>query len=591
MPEILIKERKIGENQPVFIIGEPACGHEGSIENFKQLILAVTKADAVKLHMHHLESYMTPQHEAYELVKKICYNESQWKELFSFAKEKCKHVIAMPNDRVSLKIAIENKVDALYIHPAFITDYELVEEIGKSGLPIFIEIGGCFQKEIKGALERIPHNQVILMFGFQAYPTPEEEHNLKYLSQLKKEYNLSIGICDHIDGESETKYVVPLMATALGASVIEKHVTLSRSTKPTDYISALEPAEFSKFVDLVRKAEVALGSKIRQYTPKEINYRNLVRKNLVATRDIQRGELIQRDSITAKRSPPGIDPSLKDYYIGKKVIRIIKKDENLQASDIEPRVMVALIARLKSQRLPKKALKLIKDKPLIVHMIDRLKKSHPEELVLCTSTNSEDDRLIEVAKQEKIPYFRGSEEDVLSRIKEAAEVFNCQAIITTFGDNPLTDPEYIDKMIKEIKETDADYISALDLPIGTFAYSLRVPALKRVIELKKESDTEIWGPYFTDTGLFKIKKLEVNPEHKRKFRLTVDEARDFEVVEKIYNELYKEGEIFSLSEVISYLDSHPEVTGLNQEVIQRAAPQIDKEKFEDERTRNSSTPR
>lgn len=252
------------------------------------------------------------------------------------------------------------------------------------------------------------------------------------------------------------------------------------------------------------------------------------------------------------------------------------------------RTLLAIVVRLKSERLSKKAVKNICEKPMISHLIDRLKTSkNYNELVLCTSTNKEDTPLIEVAKQNKIKYFRGSELDVLLRLKDAAEEFNCQIIVAATGDNPLTDPEYIDKMIKEMQTSNIDFLSALKLPIGTFAYSIKLDSVKKVIELKKEEDTEIWGQYFTKTNIFKTKDLEINPEHQKKYRLTVDTPEDFKVVEKIYNELYQEGKVFSLSEIIDFLDNHPEITQINQKVIQRTAPQIDKEEFEDKRIHNA----
>ena len=164
--------------------------------------------------------------------------------------------------------------------------------------------------------------------------------------------------------------------------------------------------------------------------------------------------------------------------------------------------IITITVRLKSSRLKRKALKDICGKPMLVHLIERLKQSKlAEEIVMCTSTNPEDDDLIPYAKDAGIKYIRGSENDVLSRLYSAAIENDADFIVSCTGDNPLTDPIYADKLIEKFKETGADYITALDLPWGTFSYGVKVSAIKKVLELKKEEDTEVWGQYFVKSNL------------------------------------------------------------------------------------------
>jgi spore coat polysaccharide biosynthesis protein SpsF len=139
---------------------------------------------------------------------------------------------------------------------------------------------------------------------------------------------------------------------------------------------------------------------------------------------------------------------------------------------------ITITARLKSKRLPKKVIKKIEGKPMIEHQIERLKCAKlPDEIILCTSTNPQDDILVEVAEKTNIACFRGSEEDVLERLLEAAKKYYIDFIVSTTADNPLTDPQYIDKTIEKFNESNADYITSLDLPFGTFSYGVKVAAL------------------------------------------------------------------------------------------------------------------
>jgi len=237
---------------------------------------------------------------------------------------------------------------------------------------------------------------------------------------------------------------------------------------------------------------------------------------------------------------------------------------------------ITITVRMKSTRLPMKALKEFSGKTLIEHLIERLKRAKlPNEIILCTSTNPQDDVLIEVAKKNNIKYFRGDEDDVLKRLWEAARKYNIDFIVATTGDNPLTDPEYIDKTVKKFQETNADYITSLDLPWGTFSYGVKVKALKRVLELKKESDTEVWGQYFAKSNLFETKKVKVDKILKEaKIRLTIDTPEDFEFVTKIYKKLYHKNPSFNLYDVIKLLNKQRELKKINKKIVQKISSPI-----------------
>lgn len=238
---------------------------------------------------------------------------------------------------------------------------------------------------------------------------------------------------------------------------------------------------------------------------------------------------------------------------------------------------VTITVRMKSTRLPEKAMKKLVGKPMIEHLIERLKYATlPDELILCTSTNPQDNILVEIAKKNHIKWFRGDEMDVLKRLLDAAKKYKIDFIVSTTGDNPLTDPHYIDRLINKFKETDADSITCLDLPLGAFSYGVKVQALEKVVELKKERDTEIWGVYFTKSNLFKIEKVEVESQLKHpEIRLTVDTPEDFRFMEEIYGRLYREGELIELVDVINLLKENPLLMEINKNIAQRKAPRID----------------
>ena len=233
------------------------------------------------------------------------------------------------------------------------------------------------------------------------------------------------------------------------------------------------------------------------------------------------------------------------------------------------RVGYLITGRLKSTRLPKKLLLEVQGKPIIEHMIDRLKLSkYVGEIVICTSDNEQDLPLVDVAINNGIQCYQGDPQDVLARLLGAADKYNFDYILNITADCPFVDPDYADKIVNEYQQTGADLIRQFDLPHGVFSYGIKVEALRKVVEIKESSDTEVWGRYFTDTGLFSVTDLDVeNQHHKRPgLRMTLDYPEDFEFFKTIFDVLYEKGKVFSLDQILNfqlrhYLDSFYDLLG------------------------------
>jgi len=240
-------------------------------------------------------------------------------------------------------------------------------------------------------------------------------------------------------------------------------------------------------------------------------------------------------------------------------------------------VGITITVRMKSKRLPRKAMLEIEGIPMIVHLIERLKQTKKaNKIVVCTSTNKEDDVLEEVARRTGVDFFRGSEDDVLYRLLCAAKKYDFDFIVSTTGDNPLTDPIYIDKIIDKFHKTKADFITCFGLPLGTFSYGIKVSALQKVCEIKKNTDTELWTNYFLKYDIFRKETVEIEEELKHpELRLTVDTPEDFEVMKKIFAALYKPGKVFKLKDVVKYLLSHKNIIKINAHIKQRVAKDVE----------------
>jgi len=223
-----------------------------------------------------------------------------------------------------------------------------------------------------------------------------------------------------------------------------------------------------------------------------------------------------------------------------------------------------ITARLKSKRLPKKLLKIIEERTLIEHVIDRIKEATPlDAIVLCTSTNKEDKELIDVAVKNDIYYFNGNEEDVLQRLLDASKLFDLDYLIGITGENPLFSIKYTNQIIKEAKRGEYDLITAKGLPIGCASYAIKVDALELVCKVKKVIDTEIWGYLINQPTVFNNKFIDVEKEyHWPELRITCDYPEDFEFISTVFDKTdYTER--LDLKNVFSFLKSHPEVTAIH----------------------------
>jgi spore coat polysaccharide biosynthesis protein SpsF len=226
-----------------------------------------------------------------------------------------------------------------------------------------------------------------------------------------------------------------------------------------------------------------------------------------------------------------------------------------------------ITARLKSTRLPEKLLRKVEGRPIFAHMLDRLKLAkRVDRIVICTSTNSQDDRLVDLAVAEGVDYFRGDEDDVVDRLTKAATCFDLDFALSITADCPFSDPGYADLIVAAYEKTNADLIRALGLPHGAYSYGVKIDAFRRVLEIKDEKNSEVWSRYFTDTDIFQVYDLPIdNPVHRQpNLRMTLDYPEDLEFFRKIFACLYVPGKVFGLDEILQLLRHDPEIVEINR---------------------------
>ena len=227
---------------------------------------------------------------------------------------------------------------------------------------------------------------------------------------------------------------------------------------------------------------------------------------------------------------------------------------------------IFITVRTSSTRLPKKCLLDLHGARAIEFLIRRLKRSAcADGIVLCTTTNAQDDILCEIAQKEGIAFFRGSEKDKLERWKGVADQNGVDFFVTADGDDLFCDTELIDLAFRQEERTRADFIEGIGVPCGAFTYGIRVDALRKVCAIKDTDDTEMMWVYFKDTGLFKVEELQDVPAMLRQpeIRMTLDYQDDWEFFQAVDSALKDKG-AYNLRDILVFLNAHPEVVKINQ---------------------------
>ena len=235
------------------------------------------------------------------------------------------------------------------------------------------------------------------------------------------------------------------------------------------------------------------------------------------------------------------------------------------------RIGALIPIRLASERLPGKAIRKICGRPVVYHLLDRVSSSKyindPNKIIICTTEDASDDPLVDIAQAYGASIFRGSRDDIIKRFSDAMEFFDLDAVIQVDGDDPLTEPSYMDMtMNKLLSNSDLGIVTCDGLPLGVASKSFTREAMRKVMNHYKSNQNDTGFIYFfTKTGLIKTDSIKVdNPAHiNEKIRLTLDYEEDFSLFVKIFEDLYRPGEVFGLESVLELVRQKPELTEIN----------------------------
>lgn len=328
------------------IVAEMAQGFEGIPAQAALLVRAAAKAgaDAVKFQMVFADELATPDYQYYPLFKDLEMSDDVWQEL---AKQARDLRIALQVDifgKRSLDLAGRIGVETVKLHGTDIANPGLLAEVSASSVQqVMLGAGGAHQDEIDTALDVLANKQVIVLLGFQAYPTPTDTNQIDRVRVLCDRYadrtNITIGFADHADPEQPLRVALAAAAMGKGARVIEKHLTLGRNMELEDFESALNSDQFSEFTNTLRGVDSALGQSLDVedfgMSEAEKGYRKTIRRHVVSADRLSAGHIVKAADLVLKRAAINDPLTNLDQAIGRKLRLDIAANSALRSTDLE----------------------------------------------------------------------------------------------------------------------------------------------------------------------------------------------------------------------------------------------------------------
>jgi N,N'-diacetyllegionaminate synthase len=337
-----IAGRRVGEGAPVFVIAEVGVNHNGSLAMAKKLIdVAVAAgADAVKFQMCDPDEMVTKSapkaayqkknkasESQYDMLMRYFFDVREHKILKAYAKKKGIIFFSTPFSLKDAHKLAKLGMPVWKVGSSDTNNYPQLRIMAKTRKPIILSTGMSDLAEVKGSVEMLTRAQsgpLVVLHCTTSYPTEDKDVNLRAMLTMQKVLGVPVGYSDHTLGTE-----VATAAVALGACVIEKHITLSNKLPGPDHFASLEPKAFAQLVSAIRRVERIMGSGKKVLTRGEVVIAKVARKSIVAARPIPKGKIITADDLTYKRPGTGLPPSGTDKLIGTRARKTYRPDEQL----------------------------------------------------------------------------------------------------------------------------------------------------------------------------------------------------------------------------------------------------------------------
>lgn len=338
-----LKNRSIGSGYPAFIIAEIGSNHNGDKKVVKRLIDIACEAefDAVKFQTYEPQEIFSAKITTRDVNYEQIYGYKPWweiardyilmprdwfKEMFDYARKKGLFVFSTVHSVKDAEFIMQFDPPVFKVASMDINYIDFLKRLAKFNKPVLLSTGMSYAEEIEEAVRTVKdagNNDIALLHCISCYSPDPEYVNLRNIVSLREKFNIPIGFSDH----SSNNYMA-MASVALGACIIEKHVTLDRGMKGPDHSFALTPDLMRELVFSIREIEKGLVSSDKGLSEAEAEMRKKARRSIVARRTIKKGEIIGKDMLKITRPGIGIEPKYADSIIGKR-IKVDVHEENL----------------------------------------------------------------------------------------------------------------------------------------------------------------------------------------------------------------------------------------------------------------------
>lgn len=327
------RRKYISHKDPCFIVAEAGVNHNGKLSLAKKLVDAASDAgaDAVKFQTFVAKNLVNRAlgRKQFEMLRKLELGRDAFLELRDYAKQKQMIFFSTPFDEESVHVLQDARVPLYKTSSGDLDNIPLLEVIARTGKPMIVSTGMGTMDEVSCAVAAIAPfcNSLVLTQCTSLYPPRYDEANLNAMLTVKNTIGVPVGYSDHTLG-----YEVSLAAVAMGACLVEKHLTISKKMKGPDHRASLDPFEFGELVDKIRNVEQALGSSKKKPVRRELKMREYARKSITAVRDITKNTTITKDDVSMLRPGDGIEPKYVDKIVGKRARVDIRKLQQIKWS-------------------------------------------------------------------------------------------------------------------------------------------------------------------------------------------------------------------------------------------------------------------
>ena len=333
-------------SRKTLIIAEAGVNHNGDLELAKQIVKAAANAgaDLVKFQTFTAErlaidsapkadyqNQTTDQKQSqFSMLRQLELTAEMHEQLIVYCSKEGIGFFSTGFDLESVDYLASLGADRFKIPSGEITNLPYLRHVGAFGKPLILSTGMATLGEIEAALDACeiagtPRSRITVLHCNTEYPTPMQDVNLRAMCTIRDAFGVAVGYSDHTLGIE-----VPIAAVTLGATVIEKHLTLDRNLAGPDHKASLEPDEFAVMVRAIRNIEQAMGDGIKRPSPSEAKNKPIARKSLVAARSIKAGEQFTPENLTAKRPGTGVSPMRWDKAMGRTATRDYGADEMIE---------------------------------------------------------------------------------------------------------------------------------------------------------------------------------------------------------------------------------------------------------------------